>query len=984
MATRKRLGSTGGCDNISDDPTGPGPTGSDQEFPVGYVDQLIALDEWPSVTSDYVIARNQQGSPVLTVTLRFDADVYVPADDVEAGRAMALTDLGKFLLISYQLTQPDVNVTLGSTMQGPSAESASPVEVMVQFVLSIINFLKPISEGQPAPPVPAAAGISQPVTDGNTQNLFALVVRLEITRNRDLVNDEFKDIPSVSVVSSSVPANAGDDYQTTLQEFARQLETAFPQLKVLVAAPKKALAQTDEEIWIARLAPTDTGIAFNINGEQPSFFAVAPLSRNLLSRPDIVVYPYRSGRFIGNEIPIKTSQTSVDVEQFGRDFLTAMEEVLGPQFATETWKLEYSSGSSTPSDPPDPQKTPYEAIIAAKELLATAISNHLVSVFTTTDPNASPEDAREQLRQQLLIKLTSAYTIDILLQYPVAITHSQYAADDLFAPQLFGKPVAESPDDPNDVEKKDAFSFSTGKFSLAKRPTGTHLTFTFDTNREQQGKAGTQLDDVFVIDLYHQINALEHEIHPVEGIEGYLASSWLTFVLPDSLATPGKLLVPLGEQTIPVPLRPHPTPPSLSDQTFIPVVKQFVGDGEQLSAKEDLLLKARLWKYRCQYEYVGAAHDKILASVKLNALSDGLSQSKFSDADNSDLFAALVQFRVVYPDIAKDLDQHLATGGDRVIAENAITSFAWLAQRVANAWLKWQDERVFHNAALPDSPEYHFVIQQRAEDVSGVNALIVAVTADGVLRLPELPLVDIAGYKTEVRTKTTESASYYFISEQDQQVLTYKDGRNLSTRGLVFNDFDILKVENAWAGAAVKRNENLVPGKTTNPDLILQSPVVRFFNAVTPLLDADVEINIAAYTTQPPASLNEFLSNFLITFFDGAQTVGNEMRTILMNASYSYQLQSVPDGPDLNLTVPILLMTPTSISILRENLSPDSQFVRSLSDAIDTFLINNAPSGLQDSGKLWFDLSVYSNLSESQLPVLRMRGLFLETKVLKT
>jgi LysM repeat protein len=952
-----------------------------QGFPVGYIDDLIALDEWPSVTSDYVIAPGEQGSPELTVTLRFNAGVYVTSEDPEAGRDMALTDLGKFQLIYYQLTQPDVNVTFGSTMQAPSSASASPRDVMVQFVLSIINFLTPISLGQPAPPPPAAVGISQPVADGNPQNLFALVVRVEITRNPDLVNDEFKDIPSVSTVSSRVPANAGSDNPTltepvpplSLQEFARQLETAFPQLKMLVAAPKKALGQTGEEIWIARLAPVETGIAFNINGQQPSFFAVAPLARTLLSRPDVAVYPYHSGRFIGNEIPVKTSQNSVDLEQLGRDFLTAVEEVLGPQFTTETWKIEHANGTRTPSEPPDPQKNPYEAIIWAKELLATAISRHLVNVFAEIDPNASVEAAREQLRQQLLIKLTTAYTIDILLQYPVAITHSQYAGDDPFAPQMFGKPVAENPEDPTDITKKDAFAFSTGKFSLAKRQTGTHLTFSFDTNREQQGKDGTQLEDVFVIDLYHRINALEHEIHPVPGIEGYLASSWLTFVLPESPS----LLVPLGEQTIPVPLRAYPTPPSLSEQTFIPLAKQFVGDGEQLSAGEDLLLKARLWKYRCQYEYVGAAHDKILASIKLDVPASNPFQAQFSDLDNPDLFAALVQFTAVYPEIGKDLDQHLATGGDRFLAENAIASFAWLAQRAANAWLAWKND--LYTSALPDSPEYHFVIEQRSHDIGSVNALIVVVTVDGLLRLPELPVVEIAGYKTEVLANTSESASYYFVN--DEQVLSYTDGRNLSSRGLLFNDFDILKVENAWAGAAVKRNENLAPDKTTNPDFVLQSPVVRFVNVLTPLLDPDVEINIADYTAQQPSSLNVVLSNFLIAFFEGAQTVVSEKRTIRMSASYGYELQ--PGAADLSVTIPILLMTPASISILPENLSPTSAFVRSIADTVNAWFLNNTPSGIQDSGRLWFDLSIYSSLSESQLPVLRMRRLFLETKLLK-
>ena len=78
---------------------------------------------------------------------------------------MALTDLGKFQTIYYQLKQPDVQVTLSSTMQASfdSNEAGSPKEVMVQFVQSIINFLTPISAGLPAPPAPVDTPISQPV-----------------------------------------------------------------------------------------------------------------------------------------------------------------------------------------------------------------------------------------------------------------------------------------------------------------------------------------------------------------------------------------------------------------------------------------------------------------------------------------------------------------------------------------------------------------------------------------------------------------------------------------------------------------------------------------------------------------------------------------------------------------------------------------------------------------------------------------------------
>ena len=360
-------------------------------------------------------------------------------------------------------------------------------------------------------------------------------------------------------------------------------------------------------------------------------------------------------------------------------------------------------------------------------------------------------------------------------------------------------------------------------------------------------------------------------------------------------------------------------------------------------------------------------------------------KAAFNDLDNPDLFAALVQFTFAYPGIARDLDQYLATGADNAIAHNAISSFAWLAQRAAKAWLTWQNTREFYTAEGIDSPEYHFVLSQRGEPVNGVNALVVVAEYGAGIRASQLPKVEIDGYETQIKTQTPDSVSYYFVSRQDQQVLPYDIGRNLSSRQLVFTDFDILKIENAWAGAAVKRNENLLPNETTNPAFVFQSPVVRFVNVLTPLLDPDEEVDIADFTSQKPARLSQFLSDFLIAFFEAAQTAGNENRTVRLGASYGYGLQSsgqlAAPFPDLDITIPILLTTPTSISIVKEKLGPESAFIKAVSDTINDWVKNNKPSGVQDTGKLWFDLSVYSSLSESQLPVLRMRRLFLATSL---
>jgi hypothetical protein len=421
----------------------------------------------------------------------------------------------------------------------------------------------------------------------------------------------------------------------------------------------------------------------------------------------------------------------------------------------------------------------------------------------------------------------------------------------------------------------------------------------------------------------------------------------------------------------------------LNEQTFVPHVKQFVGKSPLLKDNgKEKLLKARLWDYRCQYNYVGAAHDKILADIKVNVPPTALMKAQFNDIDNPDLLAALVQFTAAYPGIARDLDQYLATGTDDQKAFSAISSFAWLAQRAAKAWLTWQGTAASDKTRV-HSPEYHFVISQHAENIGTVKALVVNVAVDGPgPRLRKLPKVEIAGYKTVDLTRTTESASYYFVGEQDEQVLTYETGRNLSLRQLVFTDFDILTVENAWAGAAVKRNENLLPNETTNPAFVFQSPVVRFVNVLTPLLDPDEEIDIADFARTKPQYVAQYLSDFLIAFFEAAQTAGNENRTVRLGAAYGYGLQQ-PDALDLGIMIPILLTTPTSISILKEKLGPESPFIKAIADAIDEWFDINDPSGVNDTGRLWFDLSVYSSLSESQLPVLRMRRLFLATSVVK-
>ena len=572
---------------------------------------------------------------------------------------------------------------------------------------------------------------------------------------------------------------------------------------------------------------------------QPLFFAVKPLARNLLSQDDVLVYPYRSGKFIGDEEPIPNSHSGIDLTQLGYAFLFALESVLDP-LSTGEFEHDWSSLPDFTTDAPDPRTSPYESILAAKVLLASAISKQVANVFETSDPLDGLDSAREFLRQQLLVDLRSAS--GMIVQY--------------------------------------------------------------------------------------------------SGARNFL--------------------VPFGEQSATVPLRTYPTLPSLVEQTF--VSHRLDVDGE------DLLLSARSWSYCCHYAHARGPHDEIRVSVYLNVGPSGVWKDAPISGANPDLFAALVQFTSAYPQIATDLNQQPLKG-------NAISSFAWLAQRVADAWRDWPND---HDAPNTVPSAHHFSIVERAEVISGVNALVVSITANGSgLRLPR---IELAGHKTRVLTETIDSASYYFLNEEDEQVLSCDRGRKINSRQLVLEGFKVAKIENASAELAVTRNKDLLPGRITSLEFVFRTPFVGFGSVVTPALDSDVEINIARCTPETPASLATFLSNLLRALFEEANS-GDKNRTIALAISYSYGPTSLPQLPDA-VVIPVLLINQLSIPISNEELSPDSGFVSDVSNSINDWLKTAKPEGVSTNGKLWFDLSLYASLTETQLPVARMRRLFLETKLL--
>ena len=213
---------------------------------------------------------------------------------------------------------------------------------------------------------------------------------------------------------------------------------------------------------------------------------------------------------------------------------------------------------------------------------------------------------------------------------------------------------------------------------------------------------------------------------------------------------------------------------------------------------------------------------------------------------------------------------------------------------------------------------------------------------------------------------------------------------NTLIRTLVFNNRDVMSTENAWGGIQLARNKVLVDGITTNPEFVYQTPIVRFVNKVTPLLDSDKPVNIAQIENNNPVStLEYFLCVLFKALFAPSGTAGNAdetgARTIRVECTYGYDIRS---GQDTNEAQAVMVYVPVALALpfgfdLSTDVGQDctvapapESFVYTLGQAIRTWFSGYGPS--TNGGVFTFDISVFAGLSQTNLPVLRLRDLFLE------
>jgi hypothetical protein len=190
----------------------------------------------------------------------------------------------------------------------------------------------------------------------------------------------------------------------------------------------------------------------------------------------------------------------------------------------------------------------------------------------------------------------------------------------------------------------------------------------------------------------------------------------------------------------------------------------------------------------------------------------------------------------------------------------------------------------------------------------------------------------------------------------------------------VFKERDVIQNKNAWGGAYLTRNDDLissgplgVTGTTgpveTSPDFIYQTPLVKFIDRLTPFINNDRPIDIAALPgpsgplPAEPRTLNAHLNNMVEAVLDLGPAYAIKADSYMeMVCRYGYRLGE-SDGPigaeGLVATTPIRLVPTFVISGENKN-----SFVDELSKSITRWRNNEGPSG--ENGFLIFEFNVFA------------------------
>lgn len=514
-----------------------------------------------------------------------------------------------------------------------------------------------------------------------------------------------------------------------------------------------------------------------------------------------------------------------------------------------------------------------------------------------------------------------------------------------------------------EYNNSDAITFTSPKLSLQN---GQEADLPFLLNAPQIVRGtGNELLPYVDLDLSFAGSAIEHQIGLLPNIADYEASSWLTFVTPPGNDSP--LKQDLGKIQVPIVLREFPTAPSMVNQT---------GQASASTNAQDIGQDLN-WDYSVQYSLpIHYPQDQLDFTVNFNVedqsntlltkgLEDAFPQLAEFIGVSASVYAVLQSQLTQVTAETSDTDPILDTASTALRSYNQLVSNIVTAAEPSAFAISAPPRRLGSNQVLP----YSFSIKEGNGTIGETQALVISVTGIPPAGIGQ-PLVNVPGYTAQAYTGAC-SGDYCYYYTNGETVLPASQGQTIQDRTIVLPAMNILARQDAASSATLKRNVELVPGKPSADAFVYTTGAVAFSNPYHPTNDQGAPIDISEINA--PSGGHNFvpLATQLTNLF-GALLAENSQDTLtfLMSCQYTYQINPGIIG----ISLPVMMQPLQDIQVKGVgNHTTLAEMIAAWAGSMTLWYntVNPGTSG----GTFGFDLTIFSNLTEQPLPLVRLRSL---------
>jgi LysM repeat protein len=343
-------------------------------------------------------------------------------------------------------TEPlETLTTLAARIGQALGASISPADVITANSGLLINSTALISP-------PGRTSVAGKLSVGFSAAFFPLNITMSLWRDHGAVEPAFYG-SRVELAEVPIPADShlssqpGSATSGGLKPFAAAFEKACPGLKIAIGPQPTAqeLGSGDNDsvsdsrvpsLWAVNFNPQiGPSYSFQIHSSQFRFFSLAPIATTPWTAQGVSLDAYVSGAGIQGKKSVNVSLAQPDA--WADSLLQTVDTVLNPAHVLRFLALD---AAGTSGDLP-PAQSLLTKLLAAKAGLADRLVARTANVLleSSTALDVWTGHAREALRQQILVTLDSAYTLEGTLQYPFQLASAE--TDIATAPRLYGKPT---------------------------------------------------------------------------------------------------------------------------------------------------------------------------------------------------------------------------------------------------------------------------------------------------------------------------------------------------------------------------------------------------------------------------------------------------------------------------------------------------------------------------------------------------------------